>query len=311
MCGIGGFYNCSGARTPVSQAMSMWMDLADRGRQASGFALVGTNGLYQVHKSAISSVNFAAKVSSAIPKQNVRTMLFHTRYATKGATEENGNNHPITSHDIVMTHNGVLYNDDFVFTDLNVERENEVDSEAINAALRYSTPHYLAEVVEGSMSIVWFDDFAPEIVHLFTNGRNPLVIARTEGGNVVWASGLDYIVDAGFNVKNYFHATPFKVYTLSPSGKIKSKFVSNKRAEADKGFTLGEWSRRGLVSKTKKNPARPTPTFKQKRAGNKQRIKGNDMHESWLAPWIRDGGETVPEDWAWKQFEGWVRRDSV
>ena len=315
MCGIGGFYNCTGAPTPVDESMALWAGLASRGRMASGFAIVGENGRYEVVKEALSSSIMANELKSEIPKTGIKTMLFHTRFATQGAIEDNGNNHPINEHDIVMTHNGVLYNDDFVFSDLDVERVNEVDSEAINAALRYGSTKYLADKVRGSMSIAWFWNTAPDIVYLFTNGGNPLVIARTEGGNIVWASGLDFIEDAGFKVESHFHASPFKVYTLNRTGEITSRYVSKQRAMADKGFTLGEWSRRGIKSTPKKSRGRPAPRLKVKRPRNRTQMgkKGgpSDVDPVWLAPWVRDGGETSPHQWAWKPSEGWVRRDLV
>ena len=315
MCGIGGFYNCTGAQTPVDESMALWAGLADRGRMASGFAIVGENGENEVIKGPVSSTILSRELKSKVPKSGVRAMLFHTRYATQGAIEDNGNNHPINEHDITMTHNGVLYNDDFVFSDLDVERVNEVDSEAINAALRYGSTKYLADKVRGSMSIAWYWNINPGMVYLFTNGGNPLVIARTEGGNIVWGSGLGYIEDAGFKVASHFHATPFKVYTLNTLGEITSRFVSKQRAQADRGFTLGEWSRRGLNSSPKKSRGRPAPRLKVKKPRNRTQMgkKGgpSDVDPVWLAPWVRDGGETSPHQWAWKPSEGWVRRDQV
>ena len=338
MCGIGGIYNCTGAQTPIDQSMALWALLERRGTHASGIAVVVDNEV-SVLKDAKRSLHLSYDARPQIPDLGVRSMIFHTRHATQGSIHDNGNNHPITEHGIVMTHNGVLYNDDFVFQDLGVDRVNEVDSEAINAALGYSTPQYLADEVKGAMSIAWVEVNNPETVHLFTNGGNPLVIGRTKGGNIVWASGLDYIEDAGFDLDSHFHALPFKVYDLNPDGSITSGYVSEQRADPDRGWRVGSWARQpSIVSKPKRAVSsaskssvgvRPKKTKKRaparrRRARKGKRIKrpktdhdrlrnlDSDFQTSWLTPWDVEGNEdTGPEDWAWKPSQGWVRRDEV
>jgi glutamine phosphoribosylpyrophosphate amidotransferase len=314
MCGIGGIYNCTGAKTPITPTMTLWSDLSARGRHAAGMAVATKKGV-SVIKAPQSSQALSISKRDLIPKTGVRSILLHTRYATKGDIEANGNNHPINEHDIVMTHNGVLYNDDEVFDTLNVHRFNQVDSEAINAALRYGGTSFVADEIKGSMSIAWIDVHKIDTVNLFTNGGNPLVIARTEGGNIVWASGLDYIEDAGFKVESHFHAVPFKVYTLSPSGTIESEYVSDQRRVADTGNVLGEWARRGIVSSPKKRRGSINPRKSRKARAIRTQIgkkgQSSEVDPVWLAPWVRDGGKTSPHDWAWKPLQGWVRRDEV
>jgi len=346
MCGIGGIYNCTGAQTPIDQSMALWALLERRGTHASGIGVVFNNEV-SVLKDAKRSLHLSYDARPQIPDSGVQSMLFHTRHATQGSIHENGNNHPITEHGVVMTHNGVLYNDDFVFSDLGVDRVNEVDSEAINAALGFASPQYLADEVQGAMSIAWVEVNNPETVHLFTNGGNPLVIGRTKGGNIVWASGLDYIDEAGFNLESHFHALPFKVYDLNPDGTITSGYVSEQRADPDMGWRVGSWARqpsivstpnRAVSSASKssvgKSPKKTKKARQNRRKGakkgkrfrknyspvhqskktNHRRLKNLDSQfsEEWLTPWdLPENEGTGPEDWAWSHLRGWIRRDEA
>ena len=69
--------------------------------------------------------------------------------------------------------------------------------------------------MQGSVSIAWVDTTQnQEKVHLFTNGGNPLVVARLTNGTVVWASTLQHIEEAFHNIEHSFNAEPFKQYDL-------------------------------------------------------------------------------------------------
>jgi hypothetical protein len=158
-------------------------------------------------------------------------LLLHTRYSTHGSTTYNGNNHPVQGHGFIVTHNGVLQNDDETFQTLDVNRLHQVDSEAINATLRYSGVESVADELEGSISIAWVDETDSTTVHLFTNGLNPLVIGRTVDGDIVWASGLHHLEQA-FEMASYFHAEPFKHYWVDTTQEIlpiRSEWVSTQR----------------------------------------------------------------------------------
>jgi hypothetical protein len=62
--------------------------------------------------------------------EDTKMVLMHTRFATQGAAEKNENNHPVIYKDTYVTHNGVVYNDDWLFkTELEeYPRVAEVDS---------------------------------------------------------------------------------------------------------------------------------------------------------------------------------------
>lgn len=264
MCGIGGIYTVKKVATPTSALKRLWKALEDRGAHAAGMAVSWRGADRTVVVKAPKRATVLLKnVDKYAKGKNTRAVMLHTRFATKGSIKDNGNNHPVVRDGITLTHNGVLYTDDNVFNSLGVERDFEVDSEAINVALRHGGPEYMAEECQGSMSIAWIDDKdSTEKVHLFTNGGNPLIIARTKGGNIVWASQRHHLTKAGFKLAESFHAIPYKVYTLSPDGVIRSRFVSEERAEPDVGwkpFTRASVESKGAI-KRKGKKAKKTKT---------------------------------------------------
>ena len=58
-------------------------------------------------------------------------MLGHTRWRTRGDEQVNGNNHPIRAEDILGTHNGTIYNANYLFRRFKLRRFAEVDSELL------------------------------------------------------------------------------------------------------------------------------------------------------------------------------------
>lgn len=264
MCGIGGIYLPDGvAMTPaLKDALAQtWVALEDRGRHASGFSWTWLDG------DRTNAWKAALPASEAVECRvfdraglMVRSMLLHTRFTTQGSTKNNGNNHPIVREGITLTHNGVLRNDDMVFSHFGIQRLHEVDTEALNAALRHGGVEWMMENLIGSMSMAWVDDtVSTQEVNLITNGRNPLVIGRTSEGVIVWASGLHHLDP--FDVVESFHALPYKHYTLNPSGIISSEWRSDRREQPEVITPHSRHAAWGSVA-PRNAPACPTPTPK-------------------------------------------------
>lgn len=237
MCGIGGIFVAQGVSMPVDEVKALWTLLEDRGTHAAGVSWAWENADEPVvFKAPRSSSTMTDKIDMVSGSNSIYA-FFHTRYTTQGSTSNNGNNHPVVSNDFIVTHNGVLRNDSWVFRFTNQPKSHQVDTEAINAGLRYGGIGWVADNIQGSMSIAWVDITQNhEEVNLFTNGGNPLVIARVNGGQVVWASTLEHIEEAGFEIESSFNASPYKHYTISrdDSGEvlIDSYYCSDKFAEA-------------------------------------------------------------------------------
>tara|TARA_R100000900_G_scaffold1326_1_gene2820 strand:- start:249 stop:1106 length:858 start_codon:yes stop_codon:yes gene_type:complete len=214
MCGIGGIFMPAGELFPVTPVQELWTLLEDRGTHAAGICYRWTDSDNDIVKKAAKPASELSTIVENCVGMNTTYAFFHTRYTTQGSTEYNGNNHPVVSQDIILTHNGVIQ-DKPVFRALKVNPIHQVDTEALNAALRHRSTSWLADNVGGSVSIAWVDITQnQECVNLFTNGGNPLVISRLTNGAIVWASTLQHIEVAGFDIDYSFNAEPFKHYKL-------------------------------------------------------------------------------------------------
>ena len=238
MCGIGGMYVPNGKK-PLSfdYVTRLFCNLEDRGTHAAGFSYRAKGSTHDI---VVKQPGRASRLtdhltSMLIHEKDTRYVLLHTRFTTQGSVEYNGNNHPVIGHDIVLTHNGVLWGEGKVFRQLGVDRLHDVDTEAINAALSRKSPGWVLDNIQGTMSIAWTDSReSQETVHLMTNGGNPLVIGRTKSGVIVWASTQNHLDD--LDMDTWFHATPFKHYTIHEDGKITSEYVSKQRKVSNKSL---------------------------------------------------------------------------
>jgi len=184
------------------------LEIEKRGRGASGVAWWGTNAtgdprlLFQ--KDPLKASDFV-KAMNLPEDQDVRLAIAHTRAPTQGDKADNRNNHPIVvGQRICGVHNGVIWNDDSVFRDLNSimgrnVREAVVDSEAIFATLVYSnetTPGAAFEkYVDGSAAVAWLDTETPDTLWLSRISDSPCIFHVTDGGSVVFASTKKAIDD--------------------------------------------------------------------------------------------------------------------
>ena len=159
-----------------------------------------------VQKRNVCATEFVSKSQVAKRAQQV---ILHTRFATQGAPEYNVNNHPVTSgpHDniIVGVHNGMVYNDNDIFFDIETAeglavRRGEVDSEAIFAALAYGLPDakdYLdvLENIGGSAAIAYFKDQEPGRLYVARLASSPLIMVKTFSGSTFFASTTTALSD--------------------------------------------------------------------------------------------------------------------
>lgn len=275
MCGIGGIFTGTEA-VDLQKIEVLWDAISDRGTHASGFSFRWKDADADIvwkkpisSSKAVSQGVFSSKVGG-----NLSYALLHTRHTTQGSTANNGNNHPVVSHDMIVTHNGVISNDDLIFRELNSTRLHEVDTECINASLRIKSPNWLIGNVRGSMSIAWVDITQNQHeVNLLTNGRNPLVIGRTVEGHVVWASNLYHLEDS-FELDSHFNAQPNKVYTITEGKEepaITSRFVSNLRPQAtvlsrnSHVASWGSWNPKPIITENRREA-----TKKAKKSNSKQ-----------------------------------------
>ena len=234
MCGIAGIVSADG-RVNLTHVRRLWRAIEDRGTHASGMAFRRPDEeSIQVVKGPFSASVAIDKGTVAHMGSSVDFVLLHTRFTTQGSTRVNANNHPVCRNGVILTHNGVISNDQAIFDDLAASgglRKFDVDTEALVAGIAYRGLAWTAERADGSMSLAWVDTKESHSqVNWFTNGRNPLVIGRLEDDSIVWASQPHHL--ARLPVKDWFWASPWKHYWTAGDGRIESRWVSDRRDPA-------------------------------------------------------------------------------
>lgn len=107
----------------------------ERGREASGVAVVQRNGTFALYKAPLPASELITRAEYQQIWDNVEPettcLLGHTRMPTKGSRLNNVNNHPLLTGHVLGVHNGHISNDDFLFAELALPRAGQVDSEVI------------------------------------------------------------------------------------------------------------------------------------------------------------------------------------
>jgi glucosamine 6-phosphate synthetase-like amidotransferase/phosphosugar isomerase protein len=194
VCGIAGFSRATPSSIPDGRALALYLAVAiePRGDHATGFGWGAADGWPMFWKSA----GAASKVAHhADLPTGLRTLIAHTRYATKGSPKDNRNNHPVVAPGLVLVHNGRVDNDDDLIASVGHERKGQVDSEALAAllslgpgALGADHPSDLLGLVDGVAAIAWLDGDDPDVLHLARLAERPLVIDYTKRRDLLFAS---------------------------------------------------------------------------------------------------------------------------
>lgn len=225
MCGIAGF-SLSPTEIdidPADLARELAHNIMSRGRDATGAAWVDPDsGEVFIRKAPVSALRFHSRPSTywtyensvKVEKQSAYTgmggfadmdhltsmAIIHTRFATQGDPADSRNNHPLRRGPVIGVHNGCLWNDDALFKMLDVDRDGEVDSEAIFALLEnepHIDPWTSLDWIDGTMAVAWFDtrDKKPTL-HLARNQSSPIHVIQTKAGSLVFASESRHVLDA-------------------------------------------------------------------------------------------------------------------
>ena len=195
MCGIGGFYRMADEPIEPWQIQLIANGLEYRGKDATGIALVDDKGRVEILKHHSPAWEFTA--SDAYKKWMAKHLtahtmiaLIHTRASTKGTPYKNENNHPMYSGPGggVIIHNGMIQNDDALFTankgKKGWKRSAETDSDVIRAFVDFHEGIDGGTVedmnkLSGWAAIAAWHPGSPQSL-LLMRDSNPLVIGATE-----------------------------------------------------------------------------------------------------------------------------------
>jgi glucosamine 6-phosphate synthetase-like amidotransferase/phosphosugar isomerase protein len=192
MCGIAGYsLNPASDVARTLAAQSLLAGIAERGADAVGYAYRGCEAAASVHKRRSGARELLDELH--VPDAATQ-VLVHVRDYTKGHPTIEANNHPVRHGSVVGVHNGIIVNDEEIFTRYGFERahpEMTVDSEAIFALAEHAEgqPEALEEL-HGAMATAWIDERVPEAVFVARAVGRPLWIG-TAGKEFFFASTRD------------------------------------------------------------------------------------------------------------------------
>lgn len=198
-----------GETAPISvwAAEQLLIDCEKRGLDATGCAVQYGDGTIHVAKAAMQAWKFVKsdvwkkfvdKHSDGTKfKPEIRTLLGHARAQSVGGAWKNENNHPIWAGHSAVTHNGGVRNHEYLFKDLQLKREAEVDSDVIRAildkwGLTGEGMRYLNRL-SGPVAMAAVSQDYPDRFLLARSGSPLSVGAFKDAGWMVWASRKDAI----------------------------------------------------------------------------------------------------------------------
>lgn len=181
-------------------AVSLLTNIADRGREAAGYAYVHPQtGFVRVAKAGVSPLEFISIPGHLLSDKGhqgmPRAMILHARFATQGSPTIDGNNHPLYAKGsgLCMVHNGWFTNEDEVAKEMGLDRDYEVDSEVY---LKLIEHYFLAgdklelaiekatQKLSGTSACAMFQAKHKNQLWLWRDNFGLLSIAKTEFGYV-------------------------------------------------------------------------------------------------------------------------------
>ena len=275
MCGIGGFYNALGGEVSLTSRnalLDLWAALEERGNMAAGVALPQDRHTIAIHKSPGPSSRFGPYCWPAVwePNQAPEWVMLHTRLASHGSIDNNLNNHPLMSGNVVLSHNGVIWNHTHVMRDLGGKAARQVDTEAILRCLVIGGIDKVVKMVRGSYSIAYSDK--PGELCLFTNGKNPLVYGKTFTGNYFYASTARLLTATGMRFEYIVDCKPGFLYRFTPEWVTERKTAwQPEAAKAPVSINWEDYAKTGSAGK------QTTFKGKKKGKGKKSKKKGDSV----------------------------------
>lgn len=165
-------------------------------------------------------------------------VIGHNRASTRGATNTD-NAHPFVEENIILVHNGTIYNQ----SELTTEKV-EVDSNAIAHALVKNSPAEVFPTIMGAFACVWFDTTKQKLF-MFRNDERPLCVIVTEESYLVssepWIMAAPAGRQQGRKIGDIFDITPGDLYAFDLDGKFTVEKVDmSKKAVRSVGAAQGQ-----------------------------------------------------------------------
>ncbi len=231
MCALFGFLDY-GKHVPWKVLQKLIQALANasevRGHHATGIAYNRADRL-----SIFKRPKPAHKLHFRIP-EGTAAVSGHTRLTTQGSQKHNYNNHPFRGHagiDFALAHNGVLYNDELLrsqlhLPDTQIETDSYIAVQLIESQheLTFDSLRYAAEQVRGYFSFTILDN---RNNLFFVKGESPLYLIHFPSlGLYVYSSTKEIMtaafkqIPARFPKYEVIEVKEGELLRIAPDGKI-------------------------------------------------------------------------------------------
>lgn len=192
MCGIFGIISTGKLRCTSSQARglieSFYVLSESRGKEAAGGALMLDDRI-EIVKAPVRGRDFLALRESkpiqeglvrALGAGNPIVLIGHTRMVTNGGDHIHGNNQPVIKSGLVAIHNGIIVNDQELWSRLSDEkREFEVDTEVLLALVARQIRHGCA--LADAVSVGMRELKGANSIALMSSGHDGVILATANG----------------------------------------------------------------------------------------------------------------------------------
>jgi glutamine phosphoribosylpyrophosphate amidotransferase len=230
MCGVFGF---AGKLTRREWALAhrLMVELAiaseERGTDAAGYAvLTATGELLWQRQPGPAGLLFQGRDFSLLRRKSVVMAIGHTRLATTGAPDVNGNNHPHLAGDWALVDNGFIPLHERKAIILGVSLKSQCDSEILARALNRFGADEGPDVclaLGGKQSVLAINA-SERAMFAWTNGEMPLVAFRVDGMPAIWWASTKAIAEkalceAGL-LASFARVEPGVVYRLEVGDRV-------------------------------------------------------------------------------------------
>lgn len=190
MCGQAGFHRRNGKLVPKLNKLAdeLMLSIESRGTDATGYVALMENGKVQLQKRTHTASRFVRERDKI--RTDAKTVLLHTRYATRGSARDPRNAHPVASGTVAAVHNGTITNADEIFTAFGLTRRAEVDSEVIPALIDHAgwaNAEDAIDLFDGGCATAVINTDHPDEVILARTRSYPMIYGVTDE-LVIWAS---------------------------------------------------------------------------------------------------------------------------
>ncbi len=227
MCGIFGVVYGTPAQGERAKedASSLFRLSESRGKESAGVA-VQTKEKVEIYKEPTRATQFVKKREfvETFSHDSVHSFIGHARLVTNGDETKNYNNQPVMKDGMVGVHNGIIVNDDELWTSNALsKRKYDVDTEVLLSLIRAEHKRgasllgalgAMYEKVYGTASLALYMEDAPYL--LLTTNNGSLYVAHDKSQKNTYFASERYILNTFLQHSNAGQAASVQTVHVEP-----------------------------------------------------------------------------------------------